>query len=58
MADRMTLAERCRVHAQKMNDEGWYVTANVLWQAAKALDEVGYEVKVNLPFEQPPSEEP
>lgn len=31
------LAERCRIHADKMDNEGWYVTANVLWQASEAL---------------------
>ncbi len=33
-----TLAQRCRIHAEKMQGEGWYVTANVLWAAANALE--------------------
>lgn len=50
-----TLADRCRIHAEKMQNEGWYVTANVLAEAAEALDEVG-EIRVNLPFDEPPSD--
>lgn len=33
----MDLAERCRIHADKMDGEGWYVTANVLWEAGEVL---------------------
>jgi len=33
-----TLAQRCMIHADKMQGEGWYVTANVLAAAAEALD--------------------
>lgn len=36
-ADRM-LADRCRIHAGKMDGEGWYVTANVLNDAAAELE--------------------
>ncbi len=34
----MTLAQRCRIHADRMQDEGWYVTANVLSAAADELE--------------------
>ena len=34
----MTIAQRCRIHAEKMSDEGWHVTANVLWTAAEEID--------------------
>lgn len=47
----MTLAERCSVHADKMQDEGWYVTANVLASAAERLallDEVMAEAWVEI----------
>ena len=33
----MTLAERCDIHGDKMDEEGFYVTAHVLWNAAEAL---------------------
>ena len=36
---RMKLSERCAIHAEKMNDEGWYVTANILAAAAEILNE-------------------
>lgn len=57
MGDKLTLAERCRIHAEKMSGEGWYVTASVLWDAAEALDKLGYEIKVNPPWdgEHPPN---
>jgi DNA-binding transcriptional regulator YiaG len=35
----MKLSERALIHADKMDDEGWYVTANVLAACAEALDE-------------------
>lgn len=34
----MRLSERCRIHAHKMDEEGHYVTANVLSLAADALE--------------------
>jgi hypothetical protein len=34
----VTLAERCRIHADKMKGEGWYVTANVLAAASDELE--------------------
>jgi hypothetical protein len=34
----MKLSERCHVHALMMDDEGWYVTANVLDSAGVELD--------------------
>ena len=33
----LSLSRRCEIHAEKMEGEGWYVTANVLWAAAQAL---------------------
>jgi len=33
------LSERALIHADKMDEEGWYVTANVLAACAAALDE-------------------
>lgn len=38
MVHKMTLSERCRIHADKMQGEGWYVTANVLAEAADHID--------------------
>ena len=35
-----TLAERCRIHAEKMEGEGWHVTAGVLWEIAATHDEL------------------
>jgi DNA-binding transcriptional regulator YiaG len=35
----MKLSERALIHADKMDDEGWYVTANILAACAEALDE-------------------
>jgi DNA-binding transcriptional regulator YiaG len=35
----MKLSERALIHADKMDGEGWYVTANVLAACAEALDE-------------------
>lgn len=35
----MKLSERALIHADKMDEEGWYVTANVLAACAEALDE-------------------
>ena len=32
-----TLAERCRIHAEKMQGEGWYSTANVLAEASEVI---------------------
>ena len=58
MTSKMTLAERCRAQSRSMDLEGWYVAANVLWEAAEALDKMGYEIKCNLPFDEPPSERP
>lgn len=37
MAD-LSLSERAAIHADKMDGEGWYVTANVLSSCARALD--------------------
>jgi DNA-binding XRE family transcriptional regulator len=34
----MKLSEKCAIHARKMDDEGWYVTANALAAAAEFLD--------------------
>ena len=34
------LIERCEIHSNKMYDEGWYVTADVLSQAAEVLNEI------------------
>lgn len=33
----LTLSQRCALHADKMQDEGWYTTANVLAQASQTL---------------------
>lgn len=35
-----SLSDRCRVHADNMQSEGWYTTANVLDEAAQALDQL------------------
>ncbi len=35
----MKLAERALIHAENMQSEGWYTTANVLAACAEALDE-------------------
>lgn len=35
----LTLSKRALLHADKMDEEGWYVTANVLALCAEALDE-------------------
>ena len=32
-----TLSHRCEIHARKMDEEGYYTTANVLWEASDAL---------------------
>ena len=40
----LTLAQRCRIHAEKMQGEGWYVTANVLDAAANELERLIKEV--------------
>ena len=37
------LVKRCRIHADKMQDEGWYTTANALDAAAEALEKLGYK---------------
>lgn len=34
----MTLSDRCLIHGDKMDMEGWYATANVLWLAAEELE--------------------
>jgi hypothetical protein len=34
----MKLSERCHIHALKMDEEGWYVTANVLDSAGVELN--------------------
>lgn len=34
----MKLPERCRIHAEKMHGEGWYVTANLLSEAADQIE--------------------
>jgi len=39
-AAKHTLAQRCLIHADKMQDEGWYVTANVLWAAGMRIEEL------------------
>jgi hypothetical protein len=44
---RPDLVKRCRIHADKMQDEGWYTTANVLDAAANALENLGYKEEVN-----------
>lgn len=31
------IVQRCLIHARKMDDEGWYTTANVLWLAADEI---------------------
>lgn len=36
---RPTLPERALIHADNMQSEGWYTTANVLAECAEALDE-------------------
>jgi hypothetical protein len=33
----LSIEQRCRVHADKMQGEGWYVTANVLAEAAETI---------------------
>ena len=33
-----TLAQRCMIHADKMQGEGWYVTANVLAAASERIE--------------------
>lgn len=33
----LSLSERCLIHSRKMDEEGWYVTSNVLWLASEAL---------------------
>lgn len=38
MMETPTLAERCRIHAEKMSEEGWHTTAGVLWEAAEQLE--------------------
>lgn len=39
-AAKHTLAQRCLIHADKMQDEGWYVTANVLCAAGMRIEEL------------------
>ena len=39
------LPERCRIHAGKMDGEGWYVTANVLAAAADEIDKLRRELE-------------
>jgi hypothetical protein len=34
------VVERCLIHARKMDDEGWYVTADVLGLAAERIREL------------------
>lgn len=36
---RPTLPQRAMIHAENMQSEGWYTTANVLAECAEALDE-------------------
>ncbi len=36
----MDITERCAIHAAKMDDEGQYVTANVLTLAAETIREL------------------
>lgn len=43
MMDIKDLAHRCYIHANKMDDEGWYVTANVLHAASLRLREMSEE---------------
>jgi hypothetical protein len=38
MLSELKIPERCRIHASKMDEEGWYVTANVLHIAATEID--------------------
>jgi len=40
----MKIADRCRIHAKKVGDEGWYVTENVLHVAADKIDEQAQEI--------------
>lgn len=40
----MITAERCRAQARSMDEEGWYVCANVLRQAAEELERLSDEV--------------
>lgn len=37
--DSVRLSERAMIHAENMQSEGWYTTANVLAASAEALDE-------------------
>lgn len=39
MSHHLPLSKRALLHADKMDEEGWYVTANVLAACAEALDE-------------------
>jgi hypothetical protein len=56
MAEAMTLAERCRIHAEKMSGEGWHVTANVLWLAAAEIDRLTPQPTISVGLAQ--SKEP
>lgn len=38
---RLPLPNRAMIHADNMQSEGWYTTANVLAECAEALDAVG-----------------
>lgn len=42
----MTLQERCEAQARSMDEEGWYVAANVLRLAADALPTDGGDMNV------------
>lgn len=45
MSESIPISRRCRIHADKMQDEGWYVTANVLAAAADEIDGLLEELK-------------
>jgi hypothetical protein len=47
---RQDLAERCRIHAGKMDSEGWYVTANVLDAAADEIERLRALIARARPF--------
>lgn len=38
MSARLTLAQRCAIHANKVEEEGWHTTSGVLLQAAIELE--------------------
>ena len=40
-----SIERRCEIHAEKMQEEGWYVTANVLAAAAEEIKALRKEVE-------------